>query len=223
VIWETYGIWATRVNQNGVVLDTTGISLSSDNDEYSESSVVFDGINYFVIWQDNRNNSSNIYAAKINTAGEIIDTFVVSTQQGEQYSPALVKGANNQTFVIYTGWTRTYQGRIYNALRVWGKFYPVVGIDEKQQLFFTQNKLLQIYPNPFTNLATIHYVVPVSGIIKLRLYSITGRLIQTLYGDYHNAGIYMTKLSAKSLAKGVYFLRYEATNNRIIETKFIVL
>ncbi len=78
VAWEKnagYGnIEATRVDQNGTVLDPVPIAIATNY--YSEMSpaVAFDGTNYLVVWEDERDwASSDIYGTRISRSGEILD------------------------------------------------------------------------------------------------------------------------------------------------------
>jgi hypothetical protein len=73
---------------------------------------------------------------------------------------------------------------------------------------------LDVRPNPFTKHTTIRYTVPISGKVTLKLYNVTGRLIETFNDNYLNAGVYTTTLSTKTLAKGIYFLRYNDNTNQ---------
>ena len=80
---------------------------------------------------------------------------------------------------------------------------------------------ISVVPNPLTKITTIQYTIPVSGKVLIRLYNVTGNLIETVINEYMNAGTYTTNLSTDNLAKGIYFLRCENTNNRT-ETKLVV-
>jgi hypothetical protein len=79
----------------------------------------------------------------------------------------------------------------------------------------------KVTPNPFTKLTTIRYTVPISGRVTIKLYNAIGRLVETMNDGYLNAGTYTINLSAKNLAKGIYFLKYETNTNRA-ELKLIV-
>jgi hypothetical protein len=57
--------------------------------------------------------------------------------------------------------------------------------------------------------------------ITLKLYNITGRLIEVLNDGFLNTGIYTVNLSAKNLAKGIYFLQYNENTNQK-EIKLII-
>ncbi|MEO0091942.1 MAG: C25 family cysteine peptidase [candidate division WOR-3 bacterium] len=67
----------------------------------------------------------------------------------------------------------------------------------------------EVNPNPVTQLTTIHYTVLISGKVSIKLYNISGQLIETIIDEPHNSGIYTTTLSTNNLTKGIYFLQYK--------------
>ncbi len=71
--------------------------------------------------------------------------------------------------------------------------------------------LSQNYPNPFNPSTTIDFSLPQSGIISLKVYDITGRLIKTLVNGYEAKGDHKFVFNADSygLASGVYFYRLQ--------------
>ncbi|MDH5185997.1 MAG: T9SS type A sorting domain-containing protein [candidate division WOR-3 bacterium] len=135
VVWQgqrsssSYKIYGARINQAGTVLDSVGFRISTGDGAFP--SLTFDGTNYIVGWQDRRSDS-DIYGAKVNTSGSLTRSFPISTQKGAQISPALASGAVNQTLTIYSGWTDIEQGRNYNAMRIWGKFYSDIDVGVTQ-------------------------------------------------------------------------------------------
>jgi hypothetical protein len=78
---------------------------------------------------------------------------------------------------------------------------------------------LQIAPNPFDGATAITYVLSKPGVVRLKLYDETGKLVGTLASGYRNAGAYslaFPQLAASSLAargsrfpSGVYMLKLE--------------
>ena len=80
-----------------------------------------------------------------------------------------------------------------------------------------------VTPNPFTKLTTVRYTVPVSGKVSLKLYNSSGRLVETLLDDYHNAGSYSLEIGnwKLNIPSGGYFLKYESNTNKS-EVKLIV-
>lgn len=106
VVWDdsrtggTYtDIYAARVSKSGIVLDTNGIPVSIASYNQSNPAVVFNGSNYFVVWQDNRYNISNweIFGARVNTSGIVLDPdgILISYATGHQWYPAVARDGTN--------------------------------------------------------------------------------------------------------------------------------
>ena len=127
VVWEDsrsgpWDIYGARVDQSGVVLDPGGIPISTAAHDERHPSVAFDGANYLVVWDDSRSGSWDIYGAKLNGSGVVVDSLTISIQLGDQVSPTVASGAENQLFISYSGWTGEVGGKTYTMKRIWGKF-----------------------------------------------------------------------------------------------------
>jgi hypothetical protein len=128
VVWEDYrsgvdkNIYGTRVSTAGIVLDPSGIPISTADYDQWNPQVVFDGTNYVVVWEDLRDGDwdSDIYGAKVTSTGTVTE-FAISSLTGDQSSIALAKGSGNQVFVVWDGWTPTP----YSSDRIWGKLIGV--------------------------------------------------------------------------------------------------
>ena len=157
VVWEdyrsgsSYDIYGARVSQSGTVLDPSGIPISTATNDQWYPSVSFDGTNYLVVWQDDRSGSYDIYGARVNPSGVVIDSFPVSEQPGNQFSPALAHGSGNKLLITYSGWVDYINGYPANTMRIWGKFYEQTGIQEGE----IGEARLEVYPNPFRNVLNI--------------------------------------------------------------------
>jgi hypothetical protein len=66
---------------------------------------------------------------------------------------------------------------------------------------------LSVEPNPMRLSTTVNYAVPVAAKLSLKLYDITGTLAKTVASGRMEPGRYTADLSAKGLARGVYFLK----------------
>ncbi len=99
-------------------------------------------------------------------------------------------------------------------MRIWGKFYPFVGIEEDLGISQNQPLLLQIKPNPFSSKTRIKYGIAKSGGVLLKIYNVGGQCVKTLVNAKQNPGIYELNWDGKAdnglkLPQGIYILRLE--------------
>ncbi|MEW6684933.1 MAG: FlgD immunoglobulin-like domain containing protein [Candidatus Edwardsbacteria bacterium] len=226
--WDIYG---ARVNQSGTVLDTSGIAISLAADYQWSPSVAFDGTNYLVVWGDSRSGTSyDIYGARVNQSGAVIDSFAVSLQSGNQISPALAPGLAGQMLITYSGWTDSINGKPANTMRIWGKLYPFTGVEETSvhsSKFVVHSKLYQNAPNPFSSQTAIRYSLSAMSHTTLKIYNVAGQLVKTLVNEPQEPGYYAVRWDGKnqsgvSVASGVYFYRLRAGDFTAIK-KMILL
>jgi len=94
-------IYCTRITPAGMILDSTGIAISTSG-RTRLPSVAFDGLNYFIVWQDIYNNSWDIYGARVNQNGAVLDTtgIVLSDAANHQQRPSIVFDGTNY-FVVW--------------------------------------------------------------------------------------------------------------------------
>lgn len=71
-------------------------------------------------------------------------------------------------------------------------------------------ELRQNYPNPFNPSTVIEYTVPNDTQVRLTVYDVLGRRVNTLVNEHHTAGSYSVNFDAARLASGVYIYRLEA-------------
>jgi len=91
-------------------------------------------------------------------------------------------------------------------------------------------KLEQNYPNPFNPSTKIRFYLPstlsfpnvsIGNPVKLTIYDITGREIQTLVNKNLSAGTYEVTFDASALNSGIYF--YRLSTNNFSETKRMLM
>ncbi len=81
----------------------------------------------------------------------------------------------------------------------------------------TEFSLYQNYPNPFQAQTTIPFDVPESVHIRLSMYDLLGRRVETLADRSYNPGTYDVLLDARSLPAGVYFYTIEMGGFRAVK------
>ena len=98
-----------------------------------------------------------------------------------------------------------------------------VGIDDPLENIPQQFMILQNYPNPFNASTTIRYLLPSTAHVKLEIYNILGRKIETLIEKTEQAGVNSVIWDANDHPSGVYFARLqtdtESTNIKMLMIK----
>ncbi|MGB9721134.1 MAG: FlgD immunoglobulin-like domain containing protein [bacterium] len=116
VVWQDkrngadYNIYGARINQAGVVLDSIGISIANAPGYQVYPEVAFGGTNYFVVWEDYRNNKSEIYGCRISQDGVVLDPegLIICNSLNYCCNPAIAFDGNNYLVVWEEACSGTY-------------------------------------------------------------------------------------------------------------------
>ena len=92
----------------------------------------------------------------------------------------------------------------------------VLSVDEAIQ-FPTEFSLNQIYPNPFNPVTTIQYDIVAKGEISLRIFDLTGRMIETLIHENLEPGQHQIKWQPTNIPSGLYFIELISGTKRDIQ------
>ncbi|HZW40454.1 MAG TPA: alpha/beta hydrolase-fold protein [Ignavibacteriaceae bacterium] len=69
--------------------------------------------------------------------------------------------------------------------------------------------LEQNYPNPFNGETIIRYNVPKKSTVKIKIFNVIGREVDTILEEEKEEGEYSVRYSAKSLSSGVYYYQVQ--------------
>lgn len=101
--------------------------------------------------------------------------------------------------------------RIAKVLRLVGytdsTYTGIIDINSPIEFTLSQN-----YPNPFNPLTRIRYSIPVSSLVKLQVYDILGREVETIVKTEQAAGNYEVEFNGANLSSGLYIYRISAGN-----------
>lgn len=81
---------------------------------------------------------------------------------------------------------------------------------EENKLASTEFELIQNYPNPFNPSTSIHYSIPKTGNVEVKVYNIHGQLIRTLFKGQQHGGQYFVSWNGlndqhQQVSSGIYF------------------
>ena len=104
---------------------------------------------------------------------------------------------------------------------------PDIGADEFDSTYITgyinitseipcKYNLYQNYPNPFNPSTSINYDIPMNTFVKLAVYDVTGKELETLVSKNLQAGKYKAMWNGSRYSSGVYFAKIEAGDFRQI-------
>ncbi|MEO8513417.1 MAG: T9SS type A sorting domain-containing protein [Ignavibacteria bacterium] len=96
-----------------------------------------------------------------------------------------------------------------------------VGINNISTEIPHEFSLLQNYPNPFNPMTNINFRISKSGYVKLVVFDMLGKEIETLVNEDLSAGTYEYEWNGINLPSGVYF--YRLTTDNYSETRKMLL
>jgi len=98
---------------------------------------------------------------------------------------------------------------------------PYVFINNTNDLIPNLFILHQNYPNPFNSSTQIQFGIRNKGQYNMKIYDITGKLVNELFNQVLDPGEYKIMFDASNYSSGVYFYKLESSNN--VTTKKLVL
>ncbi len=98
----------------------------------------------------------------------------------------------------------------------------IVGINSNGNEIPSAFSLGQNYPNPFNPSTKLKFEIAKTGNVKIVVFDVLGRQMQTLVNEVLQPGTYNTSFDASMLSSGVYFYRMEAGDFTDVK-RFVVL
>jgi hypothetical protein len=175
------------------------------------------GSSIHVVWHDQRDGNWEIYY-KLSTNGGIswgADTRLTNDPATSQMPSISVSGSN-----LHVIWNEFRDGN----MEIYYKRNPTgnpIGIRNITSEIPVEYKLKQNYPNPFNPSTNIRFALPKSGFVKLVVFDVLGREVETLVNEKHFPGTYEVTFDGSNYPSGIYF--YRLTTDLYNETKKMLM
>jgi len=106
VVWEDNRFGVNDLDIRGQLVTTGGVLVGenfyicNESHHQYEPAIAFDGNNYLVVWEDDRNASTDIYGQRVTKAGFLLGgNFYICNESHHQYEPAIAFDGNNYLVV----------------------------------------------------------------------------------------------------------------------------
>jgi hypothetical protein len=191
---------ATIQGESGTFTQDMSFSYAGENNWIDHISPT--GGDAFLIFK----NSSPVYDCGVANEGGIYRTVGLSFEFGglTDGSPPSTKDtlAYNLIRFLWIIWTKKEQANLLNLPKIYS--------------------LSQNCPNPCCNRTVIDYQIPRKSEVSLRVYDVSGRLIDVLIDGEVEPGYYSSRLDTKGYTNGIYFYRLIAGSKNFTKKLIVV-
>ncbi len=137
----------------------------------------------------------------------------------------LASGSYSVTVTDCSG-TSTIQNINVSRLHTGGRGGRGTGISCISKVVEETNGLLEVwnvFPNPFTQRATLEFVLSEDAYVSTNIYGVDGRKIATVFeADAHANQLYYLSIDSSQLPTGVYLLQFKMDNGTVYYEKLYV-
>lgn len=201
VVWDGSGgrrrdlnIYGILMGTEGDVLSSSPISISTSAGSQRYPSVVLDGKEYVVVWQDGREGSENlnIYGCRVTPSGEVTDGdgIVFAAAEHNQVLPAAAVGDSGEILTVYSSYTtppKFGSSRIFGSLRQFQEDVPprlTLGIHQNPEV--TDEVSIYLLPSEPLRVESVWMAANVESLAVAPLDTLTR--IYTYVANYHLSG-----------------------------------
>jgi hypothetical protein len=159
----------------------------------------------------------NYHAMRISSDGGFVwnnEKPFISSAMSTKYSLACSKLINDQWIIAWSDNRKnpdseTESGIYAQNVLLNGLIGPVSVNDQKK----IESPNITVFPNPANSIVHIYYDIQNSGVLKLDLLDVNGRLIKHLYQGKKAPGTHSLQSDVSGLAPGMYLIKLQSGNS----------
>lgn len=215
---STYGaggidVYLIKTDASGDTIWTHTYGSSNTEAGLSVQEIQDDG--YIIVGRSNSFGAGelDVYLIRTDSVG---DTLWTRTYGGATYDWGYSVQQTQDGGFILAGYTQSFGAGSDDVYLIKTNQNGMVGIEEEEDMNLeTDNvRLEHSQPNPFHSMTTIRFQTATPGHVCLKIYDVSGRVIQTLVDEEREAGAYSVSWHGQNqlgenVPAGVYFYRLE--------------
>lgn len=225
---QKVGVFFQKSNNNGNSWSDPPVEINPNYATYK--------IKPWITYNNEYNSIFCVFYSRISVNPDRYKTFIsYSTDDGDNWSEDIPISDTSYPLFQYT-----FSNEYIGITSKYGKIYPIWSDDREDgqyrayvsplyihELFDSQIKnnnenILSIYPNPFNPITEIKYKVSSSENVKMSIYDLSGKEIETLVNENKMPGEYHLIFDGSKLSSGVYFCKL-SIGNKIYSNKIVIL
>jgi len=233
--------WASHANQKGRLIEeqidfnnavNEVINWVNTNSNWNETMVIVTGDHECgYLWGPGSGAPATFNQIINNGQNNLPGMSFYSDEHTNSLIPVYVKGAGSEMLNLFADDYDSVRGKYIQNTEItqsiklfWDYNFHVTGIAKLKGVNVAEEYTLdQNFPNPFNPSTTISFNIPKSGVVSLKIYDITGKLVKSLLNNVkHEAGVKSINMSANELSSGIYFYSLEV-DGRLISSKKMAL
>jgi hypothetical protein len=167
------------------------------------------GANWNILNSQTSQNLFSVFFTDFNTGYITAEhTVLKTTSAGGVWFPVFNLQADSLLGSFFlnanTGYVCGDEGRIYKTTTGGLIGIPPISTEVPREFMLYQN-----YPNPFNPTTNIRFALPKAAFVKLAVYDMLGREVQTLVNENLSPATYEIKWDASQHSSGIYFYRIQ--------------
>lgn len=181
-------------------------------------SIVFHGTIVHIVWGVLPTGSEINYLRSTNSGNNWETSTQISSSFSGAYYPSIALTGSKAHIIWHDVRNGSTNSEIYYDFNPNGNSIGIQNISTETASKF---ELSQNYPNPFNPNTNIKFAIQRSGFVKLTIFDIMGREVETLVNENMGAGTFSADWNAGKYSSGVYF--YKLVTGEFSETKRMIL
>ncbi|MBN8583823.1 MAG: T9SS type A sorting domain-containing protein [Ignavibacteria bacterium] len=181
-------------------------------------SILLSGTIVHVIWGVLPSGSEIHYKRSTNSGNSWETSTQVSSSFSGAYYPNIAVTGSKAHIIWHDVRNGSTNSELYYDFNPTGNTIGVTNISTEIPAEYS---LSQNYPNPFNPMTKFKFQMPISGFVKLTVFDMLGKEIETLVNENMKPGTYEVDFDGSKNSSGVYF--YKLITGDFFETKKMIL